>query len=87
MSYTIEGVLKDPENAPIDKSPWGRLITAKALIAEGTADNFDAVVRYIGRPEFPLEIQYEVISQICRKDHNVLNTKAFFKWAKTHPLP
>lgn len=78
----IDGILMDPDNAPIPEKGATRYAVCSALAARATRDNFSTIVRYSER--LPKEFTMMTVRDSTRRSPETMSTAAFNKFATEH---
>lgn len=87
MGYTGEGdprPLAEILAAPIPKDVFSRFQIGKSFVDQADADNFQAIVEYILKPEFSEELGMMVVMEAVGREHNLCDTQGFLDWAKNN---
>lgn len=76
-----EKVIHNPLNAPIPEKPDVLFALMGALSYKANAINYDSMLQYIGRKEFPAEFGVFFIKDSTTKNDKLMETDAFIKWS------
>jgi hypothetical protein len=80
----LNDVLADPIIAEIDSCPACLAFLAIDMINDSKPEDFEKIVTYVTRPEFPDMLEILIVTSLCRKSPNdYLDSEAFVRWAKS----
>jgi hypothetical protein len=76
---TLDGIVADPDNAPVPTEPSIRFATCTGLGRIATRKSFPAIIKYAER--LPRESQILVVIDATDRDESLKNTAAYGSWA------
>jgi hypothetical protein len=79
---SIDGILLNPDKAPIPSEPSALYAVSVALAARASTQTADRIIRYAGR--LPAEFSVLCVRDSHRKCADVANCKAFIEWSSKH---
>lgn len=76
----LDGIIKDPDNAPDPKKmePQVKYALASGLAAKANQKNMDNIMKYVAR--MPAEFQVMIVKEAQARDWNLLASKAVQSW-------
>ena len=79
---SIDGILVDPDSAPVPTEPAALYAVSAALASKATDGNAERVIRYADR--LPAEFSVYAVRDAIRRVPSVQQTRAFIEWASKH---
>ncbi len=76
---SIDGILLDPQSAPLPNEPAAKYAVAVALAHRAAPDNFDRIISYLYRMEG--EFRMLSVRDATRKTPDLTRTRAYTEWA------